>query len=53
VDHDPVMVGVIRQYPGKMGALAITTAEKVMRGEQVPAQQPITPGVYTKEGNMD
>ena len=47
VDNDPVMVGVIRQYPDQMGKKAVETAVAVMKGETVPAQQPIEPGVYT------
>ncbi|TNG94629.1 substrate-binding domain-containing protein [Pasteurellaceae bacterium USgator11] len=48
VDSDPVMVGVIRQYPDKMGKEAVDTAVKVLAGENVPLEQPIEPGVYTK-----
>lgn len=47
VDSDPVMVGVIRQFPEEMGRTAVDTAIKVMNGEGVPAEQPIVPGVYT------
>lgn len=47
VDSDPVMVGVIQQYPDQMGKQAVLTAIAVMKGEEVPAQQPIEPGVYT------
>lgn len=47
VDNDPVMVGVIRQYPDQMGKQAVASAIAVMKGESVPAQQPIEPGVYT------
>ncbi|MEI2387563.1 substrate-binding domain-containing protein [Breoghania sp. JC706] len=47
VDNDPVMVGVIQQFPGEMGKQAVDTAIKVMNGEDVPAEQPIEPGVYT------
>jgi len=49
VDNDPDMVGVIQQFPDQMGKLAVDTAVKVMAGEEVPADQPIVPGVYTKE----
>ncbi|WP_410004270.1 substrate-binding domain-containing protein [Bartonella sp. HY328] len=49
VDSDPVMVGVIQQFPDQMGKLAIDTAVKVIAGEEVPAEQPIVPGVYTKQ----
>ncbi|MGR6980438.1 substrate-binding domain-containing protein [Testudinibacter sp. P27/CKL/0425] len=48
VDSDPVMVGVIRQYPDKMGKEALNTAVKVLAGENVAKEQPIEPGVYTK-----
>ena len=47
VDSDPVMVGVIRQFPDQMGKQAVDTAVAVMKGKKVPAQQPIEPGVYT------
>ena len=49
VDTNPVMVGVIQQFPDQMGKLAVDTAVKVIAGETVPAQQPIVPGVYTKK----
>nr|WP_182417987.1 substrate-binding domain-containing protein [Bartonella sp. HY038] len=49
VDSDPVMVGVIQQFPDQMGKLAVDTAVKVIAGEEVPAEQPIVPGVYTKQ----
>ncbi|MGV6987992.1 substrate-binding domain-containing protein [Testudinibacter sp. P80/BLE/0925] len=48
VDSDPVMVGVIQQYPDKMGREALNTAVKVLAGEEVAKEQPIEPGVYTK-----
>ena len=47
VDTNPVMVGVIQQFPDQMGKQAVDTAVKVAAGEQVPADQPIVPGVYT------
>ncbi|MGP9796119.1 substrate-binding domain-containing protein [Halomonas sp. 86] len=47
VDSNPVMVGVIQQYPEEIGRLAIQTAIKIINGEEVPAEQPIVPGVYT------
>ncbi|MBZ9557478.1 MULTISPECIES: substrate-binding domain-containing protein [unclassified Modicisalibacter] len=47
VDTNPVMVGVIQQYPDEIGRQAVQTAIKVMKGETVPAEQPIVPGVYT------
>jgi len=48
VDTDPVMAGVIQQFPQEMGKRAIQTALKVIAGESVPREQPIVPGVYTK-----
>lgn len=50
VDSDPVLVAAIRQYPGQMGQVAIETASKIIKGEDVPAAQPIEPGVYMKGG---
>ncbi len=50
VKNDPVMVGVIAQYPDQMGKVAVETAAKVIKGEEVPAKQPIVPGVVTKDG---
>jgi len=47
VDHNPMMAGVIQQFPEQMGKQAIATAIKVIAGEKVPAEQPIVPGVYT------
>jgi ribose transport system substrate-binding protein len=49
VDGDPDMVGVIQQFPDQMGKLAVETAIKLQAGEEVPADQPIVPGVYTKK----
>ncbi|MFJ7356105.1 substrate-binding domain-containing protein [Phyllobacterium sp. NPDC097923] len=50
VKNDPVMVGVIAQYPDQMGKVAVATAGKVIKGETVDAKQPIVPGVVTKTG---
>ncbi len=50
VKNDPIMVGVIAQYPDEMGKVAVETAVKVIKGEAVPAKQPIVPGVVTKDG---
>lgn len=47
VDSNPVMVGVIQQYPDEIGRLAVQTAIRIMEGETVPTEQPIVPGVYT------
>lgn len=49
VDNDPVMVGVIQQFPDQMGKTSVDTAVKVLAGEEVPVSQPIEPGVYTKQ----
>jgi ribose transport system substrate-binding protein len=49
VDKNPQFVAVIRQYPDQMGALAVDTALKVLKHEEVPKVQPVVPGVYTKE----
>ncbi|RJL20609.1 substrate-binding domain-containing protein [Paracoccus siganidrum] len=49
VDSNPVMVGVIQQFPDQMGRTAVETAALVIEGQEVPAEQPIVPGVYTKE----
>ena len=46
VDKNPNFVGVIRQYPDKMGALAVDTAVKVAEKQSVPQLQPVTPGQY-------
>jgi ribose transport system substrate-binding protein len=48
VDKEPNFVGVIRQYPDKMGATAVETAVKVLKGEKVEKLTPIVPGVYTR-----
>lgn len=50
VKNDPVMIGVIAQYPDQMGKVAVETANKLIKGETVPAKQPIVPGVVTKDG---
>lgn len=49
VDTNPVMVGVIQQFPGEMGKQAVDTAIDVIAGKDVPAEQPIEPGVYTRK----
>lgn len=49
VDTNPVMVGVIQQFPGEMGKRAVDTAIEVIAGKEVPAEQPIEPGVYTRK----
>lgn len=49
VDSNPVMVGVIQQFPDQMGKTAVDTAAQVIAGQEVPAEQPIVPGVYTRK----
>ncbi|RDK00008.1 substrate-binding domain-containing protein [Paraburkholderia lacunae] len=49
VDKNPNFVGVIRQYPEKMGAVAVDTAVKVAGKQQVAKLIPVTPGVYLHE----
>ena len=48
VDTNPVMVGVIQQFPDKMGKQAVDTAVDVIAGKTVPTEQPIEPGVYVR-----
>ena len=49
VDKEPSFVGVIRQYPEKMGAIAVDTAVKVLLGKNVSKLIPVMPGVYTRQ----
>jgi len=49
VDKDANFVGVIQQYPDKMGMVAIDTALQVAKGVKVPALIPIVPGVYVRK----
>jgi len=51
VDHDAVFVGVIRQYPDRMGATAIDSAVALIHKQPVQPKQLIVPGVYTKAGD--
>lgn len=51
VDKNPNFVGVIRQYPEKMGALAVDTAVKVAEKRPVEKLIPVTPGVYLHEAS--
>lgn len=51
VDKNPNFVGVIRQYPEKMGAIAIDTAVKVAGKQPVASEIPVTPGVYMHEAS--
>ncbi|MGI4983031.1 MAG: substrate-binding domain-containing protein [Janthinobacterium lividum] len=46
VDKNPNFVGVIQQYPDKMGELAIDSAVKVANKQPVPKLQPVAPGQY-------
>ncbi len=48
VDKEPSLVGVIRQYPEKMGAMAVDAAVKVLQGQKVSKVIPVVPGVYTR-----
>lgn len=47
VDREPAFAGVIRQYPDRMGALAVDIALKVLAGQAVDKRYPVLPGVYT------
>ncbi|KGJ10184.1 sugar ABC transporter substrate-binding protein (plasmid) [Paracoccus versutus] len=49
VDTNPVMAGVIQQFPDQMGKTAVDTAAMVIEGQDVPAEQPIVPGVYVRK----
>ncbi len=49
VDRDPAFAGVVRQYPEKMGATAVDTAVKVLRGQKVDKLIKVAPGVYTRQ----
>jgi ribose transport system substrate-binding protein len=46
VDKNPNFVGVVRQYPEKMGAIAVDTAVKIADKQPVPKEIPVPPGVY-------
>lgn len=46
VDKNPNFVGVIRQYPEKMGAIAVDTAVKIADKQAVAKEIPVPPGVY-------
>jgi ribose transport system substrate-binding protein len=46
VDKNPNFVGVIRQYPEKMGSIAVDTAVKIADKQQVAKEIPVPPGVY-------
>ena len=49
VDKEPSFIGVIRQYPEKMGAIAVDTAVRVLHGQNVSKLIPVVPGVYTRQ----
>ncbi|WP_084168609.1 substrate-binding domain-containing protein [Paraburkholderia acidipaludis] len=51
VDKNPNFVGVIRQYPEKMGAIAVDTAVRVAEKQPVPKLIPVAPGVYLHEAS--
>ncbi|AEG62024.1 substrate-binding domain-containing protein [Desulforamulus ruminis] len=50
VKSEKSFVAVITQYPDQMGKEGLVTALKILKGEQVEKVVPITPGVFTKEG---
>lgn len=47
VDREPAFAGVIRQYPDRMGVLAVDTALQVLAGKPVDKLRRVLPGVYT------
>ncbi|MCQ8241128.1 substrate-binding domain-containing protein [Rhizosaccharibacter radicis] len=49
VDHDPAFVGVIRQFPDRMGAQAVDSAAALINNKSIEPKQLIVPGVYTKQ----
>ncbi|MCM3729365.1 substrate-binding domain-containing protein [Neobacillus cucumis] len=46
VDKDNAFQAVVVQFPDKMGKIAVQNAVKVVKGEKVEKQVPITPGLY-------
>ena len=50
VTKEKSFVAVITQYPGDMGKIAVDTTLKILKGEQVEKNIPVTPGIFTKEG---
>jgi ribose transport system substrate-binding protein len=48
VDREPSFAGVVRQYPEKMGAIAVDAAVKLIRGQKVEKLIAVPPGVYTR-----
>jgi ribose transport system substrate-binding protein len=51
VDREPSFAGVVRQYPEKMGAVAVEAAIRVLRGQKVEKVIAVAPGVYTRESH--
>lgn len=51
VDREPSFAGVVRQYPEKMGAVAVETAIKVLHGQKVEKIIKVAPGVYTRQSH--
>jgi ribose transport system substrate-binding protein len=49
VDKEASFIGVIRQYPEKMGAIAVDAAVNILRGQKVSKVIPVEPGVYTRQ----
>jgi ribose transport system substrate-binding protein len=47
VDREPAFAGVVRQYPDRMGTLAVGTALQVLAGQRVDKLRAVLPGVYT------
>jgi ribose transport system substrate-binding protein len=52
VDSGGPFVGVIRQFPGKMGVAAIDSAVSISEGKSIQPLQLIEPGVYLKGGSQ-
>ncbi len=48
VDKEANFVGLIRQYPETMGAIAVDAAVKVLHGQKVSKVIPVVPGVYIR-----
>jgi ribose transport system substrate-binding protein len=43
------MAGSVAQHPGEMGRLAVISAAKLLKGETLPADQPVTIELITKD----
>ena len=50
VTKEKSFAAVITQYPEDMGKIAVDTTLKILKGEQVEKNIPVTPGIFTKEG---